>query len=230
MNPKPRPSSKNLGPPANRTADGREFPPPPPRSSLFPVLDEAAGEPVTDKSDGGPKGRRSPRTPPSPAKAPNAASLGVDDGTPVVLASPASLWRRCLALTFDLALLSSIVLGLLAAATLIIAPKGAATLTQRLLVAAIPGAVLAAMFGLVYTTLFGFLLKGRTPGRFLLGIRLVDHRGRTPGMFRALFRGILSLFSFAIFLAGFWISLFDRRGQTLHDKLSRTFVVRLETN
>ncbi len=32
--------------------------------------------------------------------------------------------------------------------------------------------------------------------------------------------------SFVPFLAGFWLALFDRRGQTLHDKLTQTFVVR----
>jgi uncharacterized RDD family membrane protein YckC len=55
----------------------------------------------------------------------------------------------------------------------------------------------------------------------------VDDSGAAPGPARALVRAALALVSFALFLAGFWLALFDRRGQTLHDKLTRTFVVRL---
>jgi hypothetical protein len=39
-------------------------------------------------------------------------------------------------------------------------------------------------------------------------------------------RALLSLISAGAFLGGFWLAIFDRRGQTLHDKLTRTFVVR----
>ena len=39
---------------------------------------------------------------------------------------------------------------------------------------------------------------------------------------------MLSLLSFALFLSGFWLALFDRHGQTLHDKLTKTFVVKLQ--
>jgi uncharacterized RDD family membrane protein YckC len=41
-------------------------------------------------------------------------------------------------------------------------------------------------------------------------------------------RAALSLASFGLFLSGFWLALFDRRGQTLHDKLTSTFVVQLK--
>ncbi|MCA2978043.1 MAG: RDD family protein, partial [Myxococcaceae bacterium] len=80
----------------------------------------------------------------------------------------------------------------------------------------------------VYTTLFAFLWRGRTPGRLLLGIHLVDATGQAPHAGRALVRAALSLASFGLFLSGFWLALFDRKGQTLHDKLTSTFVVRLK--
>ena len=78
-----------------------------------------------------------------------------------------------------------------------------------------------------YFTLFEAFWNGRTPGRRTFGIHLVDNSGHAPGPMRALTRAGLSLVSFALFLSGFWLALFDRHGQTLHDKLTRTFVVRL---
>jgi uncharacterized RDD family membrane protein YckC len=90
----------------------------------------------------------------------------------------------------------------------------------------VPGAFLAAVLAVVYSALFAILWNGRTPGRVVSGIRLVDRRGLPPSPIRATIRGILSIFSFAFFLGGFWLALFDRRGQTLHDKLTSTFVVR----
>lgn len=88
-----------------------------------------------------------------------------------------------------------------------------------------PASVLALVLGAVYSAVFAILWGGRTPGRRVAGIRLVDGRGTPPAPARALVRAVLSIFSFAFLLAGFWLALFDRRGQTLHDKLTRTFVV-----
>jgi uncharacterized RDD family membrane protein YckC len=89
-----------------------------------------------------------------------------------------------------------------------------------------PCVALALVLGLVYTAAFALLWDGRTPGRRLLGIRLVDRTGLAPAPGRAIARAVLALVSFVPFLAGFWLALFDRRGQTLHDKLTQTFVVR----
>jgi uncharacterized RDD family membrane protein YckC len=90
----------------------------------------------------------------------------------------------------------------------------------------VPGLVLAGLLALSYSAVSGFLWEGRTLGRRLFGIRLVDRSGLAPAPTRAVVRAALSLISFAIFLGGFWFALFDRRGQTLHDKLTSTFVVR----
>ena len=59
----------------------------------------------------------------------------------------------------------------------------------------------------------------------VLGLRLVDTHGLAPAPTRAIVRALLSVVSFGLFLGGFWMALFDRRGQTLHDKLTSTFVV-----
>ncbi|GMU60504.1 MAG: hypothetical protein AMXMBFR34_22670 [Myxococcaceae bacterium] len=141
-----------------------------------------------------------------------------------VLASPAPVWRRIAAWVVDVSLVGGAVTGLITLAAQVIA--GGLT-TDKLPVIVLPAALLAGLLAFVYATLFAFVWKGRTPGRRLLGLHLVDDSGRAPSPTRALIRGVLSLVSFALFLAGYWVALFDRRGQTLHDKLSSTFVVRL---
>ncbi len=89
----------------------------------------------------------------------------------------------------------------------------------------LPGVVLVLVLATVYCTVAAFLWNGRTLGRLLLGLRLVDTHGMAPTPGRAIFRALLAGLSFVLFLGGFWMALFDRRGQTLHDKLTSTFVV-----
>lgn len=89
----------------------------------------------------------------------------------------------------------------------------------------LPGVVLGLVLGGVYAGVFAVKWNGRTPGRRLAGIRLVDPTGAAPTPLRAGIRAVLSVVSFLLFLGGFWLAAFDRRGQTLHDKLTRTFVV-----
>lgn len=141
-----------------------------------------------------------------------------------VLATPASLWRRSFAWVFDLIVIAAVVGGFFAAALAVIGKPS----PSLLLSVALPGLGVVGFVAFVYTTLFAFLWRGRTPGRRLLGIHLVDASGHAPNAGRALVRAALSLASFTLFLSGFWLALFDRRGQTLHDKLTSTFVVRLK--
>lgn len=169
-----------------------------------------------------------PTTEPEPAfaaapafDAPAAAESGA------VYAEPASLWRRAGAWLVDLLCIGGLVLGLLLLASGVIGIRDV-PLAQQLGAVALPGALLAGILAFVYTSLFAMLWSGRTVGRRLLGIHLVDATGHAPAPARALVRAGLALGSFALFLAGFWLALFDRHGQTLHDKLTRTFVVRLQ--
>jgi uncharacterized RDD family membrane protein YckC len=153
-----------------------------------------------------------------------------------VRAEPASLWRRLCAFTVDLAALSA-VLGLyLLIATAIAGVKvpetqltGIDRVMQRLQAmegVLIPAAILGVILAVAYAAAFAFLWEGRTLGRRLLGIRLVDASGLAPAPARAVTRAVLSIFSFALLMGGFWLALFDRKGQTLHDKLTSTFVIR----
>jgi len=86
----------------------------------------------------------------------------------------------------------------------------------------IPGVVL---FWLYYWLFTG--LKGQTPGKMALGIRVVDEQGNKPGLERAALREIAGrLVSSVTFLLGFLWIIWDGRRQGWHDKIARTFVVR----
>jgi uncharacterized RDD family membrane protein YckC len=89
----------------------------------------------------------------------------------------------------------------------------------------VPGIVLGFVLAVAYSAVAAVYWGGRTFGQRVTQLRLVDPSGLAPAPPRALLRAALSVLSFALFCGGFWMALFDRRGQTLHDKLTNTFVV-----
>ncbi len=86
-------------------------------------------------------------------------------------------------------------------------------------------AALWALLAIAYSWLFT-ALGGRTPGLALAGLRLESKRGGTLTVGEALARSALAVPSAALGLAGFALALVDPRGQTLHDKLCGSIVVR----
>jgi uncharacterized RDD family membrane protein YckC len=90
----------------------------------------------------------------------------------------------------------------------------------------LPGMALLAALSFVYTALF-HTLGGRTLGKRLFGLTLVDSSGLPPGLARAALRSVLAFFSAGLLMMGFLLVLFDAKKQALHDKLTRTFVVHL---
>jgi uncharacterized RDD family membrane protein YckC len=76
-----------------------------------------------------------------------------------------------------------------------------------------------------YFTLFT-ALYGKTPGKMLLGLRVVRYDGSKPGWATAFLRQCFGYtVSSAGILLGFIWPAFDKRQQGWHDKLARTFVV-----
>jgi resuscitation-promoting factor RpfA len=150
-------------------------------------------------------------------------------------ARPAPLWRRVLSFGVDAAAISAVAAVYLLLASSVVGVKVPATglsgldalvlAVQALQPVLLPGLALVLVLSLAYGTVAAFLWNGRTLGRRLLGLQLVDTHGTAPGPLRSLVRALLATLSFGLFLAGFWMALFDRRGQTLHDKLTSTFVV-----
>lgn len=151
-------------------------------------------------------------------------------------AAPAPLWRRLLAFLIDTALVLGIAFVFLLIGAAIAGIKAPETpyggldklvIYSRAFEAVLkPTLALALILALVYSTVFAVIWGGRTVGRLLLRIHLVDKSGLPPTPARAAVRSLLALLSFALFLGGFWLALFDRHGQTLHDKITGTFVIR----
>jgi len=85
---------------------------------------------------------------------------------------------------------------------------------------------LAALGSVLYYVLF-IGLKGQTPGKMALGIRVVGLDGGPPGAVRAFVREVVGKFlsSLILCLGYFWM-LWDPNRQCWHDKLAGTVVVR----
>ena len=79
------------------------------------------------------------------------------------------------------------------------------------------------LVGSAYFTL-GWWLFGRTVGKLLLGVRVVDARGRRPGFGQSVVRAFGYVLSSVFLLGFFWIGLTPRR-RGWHDHLARTWVV-----
>ncbi|WP_284664842.1 RDD family protein [Myxococcus sp. SDU36] len=166
---------------------------------------------------------------------PSKAQVKSASGVTEVRARPASLWRRLLSFSVDTAAIAGVAalyITLASSVTGLKTPEAGLTgldafvaWLRALQTILLPGFFLVLVLALVYCAVAAFLWNGRTLGRLLLGLRLVDTHGLAPAPGRAIVRALLSGVSFVFFLGGFWMALFDRRGQTLHDKLTSTFVV-----
>ena len=82
----------------------------------------------------------------------------------------------------------------------------------------------------VYFVWFLSLFKnGQTPGKKLLGLRVVNYQtGAMPGFARMFLREIVGRFLSGLFLGlGYFWAIFDKNSQTWHDKLAGTAVIKL---
>jgi len=78
---------------------------------------------------------------------------------------------------------------------------------------------------LVFYYLFFWALLGFTPGKLLLGLKIVRRDGRKMGLGRAIIRFIgYWISAIPLFLGFIWI-LFDGRREGWHDKLAGTHVI-----
>lgn len=81
---------------------------------------------------------------------------------------------------------------------------------------------LPVIFGLYCITFW--LLAGETPGKALLGLRVVRRDGSPLGAWNAIVRAPAYLIS-AIFMIGFAWAAVDRRNRGFHDMIAHTLVV-----
>ena len=70
-------------------------------------------------------------------------------------------------------------------------------------------------------------LKGQTPGKMAVGIKVIDAGGNVPGLGRAALRETVGKIISAIplFLGYFWVA-WDPKKQGWHDKLAGTYVTK----
>ena len=88
-----------------------------------------------------------------------------------------------------------------------------------------PGAVLSIaplVFGLYCVV--GWTLAGRTFGKALLGLRVVDRKGNHPSLTRSIVRVLGYIVSSILWIGFIWIA-FDSGRDGFHDKIARTHVV-----
>ncbi|MCI0569849.1 MAG: RDD family protein [Myxococcaceae bacterium] len=215
-----------LVPPQHASARPAPAAPPPPRAMAGGAQLPAA-PPVVASAQ-----HATPTQPPS-QPGPGMPAAPAPTAPAVLHARPAALWRRALAGVVDGLLVLGVATLYLLAASAFIGVKlqrSASSLdalmehAHALEPALLPGFILMMVLAMAYAG-WGALSGGRTLGRRLVGIRLVDARGLTPSPTRAVVRAALSGASFLLFFAGFWMALFDRKGQTLHDKLTSTFLI-----
>lgn len=88
---------------------------------------------------------------------------------------------------------------------------------------ALAGVVAVVTAGIYY--LFFWTLAGQTPGKMLLGLRIVSLDGSRLTLWQALRRFIGYFLSALPLYAGYWWVLIDNRRQGWHDKLAGTVVV-----
>lgn len=94
------------------------------------------------------------------------------------------------------------------------------------LVPAWPGLLaFLALLGLVYAAWFTGS-TGQTPGKMLVGVRVVDRSGAPLGVARALARAVLGALGTALVGAGLWPMLFDPARRALHDRAVQARVIR----
>jgi uncharacterized RDD family membrane protein YckC len=91
--------------------------------------------------------------------------------------------------------------------------------------AALHGVIAAVLFGFGYALRTG-KHRGQTVGRRLSGTILIRASGRELGWPLVIVRTVAGSLSLALFGAGFFWSIVDRRGRTWHDLLVGTVIVR----
>jgi uncharacterized RDD family membrane protein YckC len=93
--------------------------------------------------------------------------------------------------------------------------------------------VIGLMGGIVLAVMFSYLtvsiaLTGRTLGMRLLSLRTIDVRtGLIPTGGQAMKRAVGYIFSLALLGIGIIYALVDREGRTMHDRFSKTIVIRI---
>jgi uncharacterized RDD family membrane protein YckC len=146
---------------------------------------------------------------------------------------PAGFISRFIAFTVDLVIITLIGIAVSAFFGLVISFFGLNVVTDRMLgsliqtmqaVVLTAGALFTTFFGLVYFLVF-WMAAGVTPGKGLMGLRVVRYAGGPIKLSTALIRFLGYWVSGLFLFLGFLWVIIDARHQGWHDKMSGTLVV-----
>jgi len=133
-------------------------------------------------------------------------------------------WVRSIAYLIDKTVLS--IVGLLFFFASRIAQGGGVPLFQNFFTTLFLTYCANLIFGAAYFTYF-YGYTGQTIGKMVCGLKVVSAEGRLIGYRRAFLRWIGYIISFyAFFLGFFWIAV-DPDKQGWHDKIAKTFVIKV---
>lgn len=86
--------------------------------------------------------------------------------------------------------------------------------------------ILGTVIGIAYFVCFWVLMNGQTPGKMVLGLRVVSVDGKPLDWSKAAIRYVGMVVSGLILGIGFIMVAFDSKKQGLHDKIAGTVVVK----
>ena len=86
---------------------------------------------------------------------------------------------------------------------------------------------LLSLVGIAYFVYLGYLdgVTGQTPGKAIMGIRLVNQQGEVIGSGAGIGRKFVHIVDSIVCLLGWLLPLVDSKRQTIADKIMSTFVV-----
>jgi len=141
-------------------------------------------------------------------------------------------WRRAVALLIDIAFVEITALYLTRWIQRIFAESVTTFTTQTemqniLMQQQIAIIIMFSTLVILYMAVLPSFWNGKTLGKSLLNLRVVDVDGNAPDFTILLLRNIIGYFgSAAIFLAGFIIAFFDDERRTFHDRIADTRVIK----
>jgi len=84
---------------------------------------------------------------------------------------------------------------------------------------------LGSIIGIIYVIGF-WTWRGQTPGKMVMGIKIIKTDGSPIGIGRAILRYVGYLVSTIIICIGYLMIAWDSKKQGLHDKIAGTYVVK----
>ena len=146
-------------------------------------------------------------------KAPKAKKSGIKSDTQIDLKSDVhygGFWIR-----FVAAILDGIIFGIPNA----ILQFALMLLTGSLMLSYLPSLIVLAL------TIYLDGVVGGTPGKLILGLRIVNEQGASIGIPRAILRYLAKIVSGVILFIGYIMIGFTQKKQGLHDMIASTYVV-----